>query len=454
MANTYLSKSVSTLGSRRKWVYSTWIKRSKITDTQSFLMGYEDSNNYTKCQFDGSDRIQFSNVYGGSTTGQKTTTAQYRDVNAWYHIYLVWNTSDPATADDRMQIWVNGVRVTSFHSDSNPGATTESAWNANPTTHWIGANDASSTHIFQGYMCQTCSIDGTAPAVTVFGSVDADSGEWKPKADGEIRSAVTFGTNGFLLTYENTSYLGYDYQTSDRSGTTFDYTKNGAGLQSQDNPSNVFNTMNPLNIQSASGTFYGANNEFDYNGDSTWRCIYSCMSNSTGKYYFEMKCGSTSDMFVGVIGTQDWKNANGSAHNTATSYSMKSDGNLYNNNTSKAGGVSYTTNDVIGVALDLTNGAIWFSKNNVWTNSATISEIAAGTTTNAAYTGITTGVGYQYGPCGEGKESANQDFNFGNGYFGTGTAITSAGTNTAGIGLFEYDVPDNFTAWSTKGFNE
>ena len=43
--------------------------------------------------------------------------------------------------------------------------------------------------------------------------------------------------------------------------------------------------------------------------------------------------------------------------------------------------------------------------------------------------------------------------NFGNGYFGT-TVITSAGTNASGIGQFEYDVPTNFTAWSTKGFNE
>ena len=58
-----------------------------------------------KLNLDGTDQIQFSNVYGGSTTGNKTTTRKFVDVNAWYHIYLVWNTSDPATADDRMQIW-------------------------------------------------------------------------------------------------------------------------------------------------------------------------------------------------------------------------------------------------------------------------------------------------------------------------------------------------------------
>ena len=233
MGNTYFSKSVSTLGSRRKWVYSLWVKRQKITDTQSILMGLEDGSNYTKCQFNGTDRIEFTNVYGGGTTGQKITEAQYLDTNACYHVYLVWNTLDPATADDRMQIWVNGVRCTDFNSSSNPGATTESAWNANPTDHYIGANDAGSNHLWGGYMAQVCSIDGTTPAVTVFGSFDATSGEWKPKSDGELRSGITFGTNGYLLPFSNASNLGYDYQSSDRSGTTNDWTLVGDGLQSQ-----------------------------------------------------------------------------------------------------------------------------------------------------------------------------------------------------------------------------
>ena len=42
--------------------------------------------------------------------------------------------------------------------------------------------------------------------------------------------------------------------------------------------------------------------------------------------------------------------------------------------------------------------------------------------------------------------------NFGDGYFGT-TAVSSAGTNAAGVGIFEYDVPTGYTALSTKGLN-
>jgi len=48
--------------------------------------------------------------------------------------------------------------------------------------------------------------------------------------------------------------------------------------------------------------------------------------------------------------------------------------------------------------------------------------------------------------------AAVQNFNFGNGYFGT-TAVSSAGTNASNNGIFEYDVPTGYTALSTKGLN-
>jgi hypothetical protein len=39
--------------------------------------------------------------------------------------------------------------------------------------------------------------------------------------------------------------------------------------------------------------------------------------------------------------------------------------------------------------------------------------------------------------------------NFGNGYFGT-TAVSSAGTNASGIGIFEYDVPTGLYCFINK----
>ena len=55
--------------------------------------------------------------------------------------------------------------------------------------------------------------------------------------------------------------------------------------------------------------------------------------------------------------------------------------------------------------------------------------------------------------CGDKNTStATWGNNFGNGYFGT-TAVSSAGTNASGNGIFEYDVPAGYTALSTKGLN-
>ena len=48
---------------------------------------------------------------------------------------------------------------------------------------------------------------------------------------------------------------------------------------------------------------------------------------------------------------------------------------------------TYTDGDTISVAVK--GGAIWFAKNGSWINSATASEIAAGTTTNAVFTSMT-----------------------------------------------------------------
>ena len=68
---------------------------------------------------------------------------------------------------------------------------------------------------------------------------------------------------------------------------------------------------------------------------------------------------------------------------------------------------------------------------------------------NAVVTGLNTG---DHWHVVQGASQAIVYFNFGNGYFGT-TAVSSAGTNASGNGIFEYDVPAGYTALSTKGLN-
>ena len=135
-------------------------------------------------------------------------------------------------------------------------------------------------------------------------------------------------------------------------------------------------------------------------------------------------------------------------------WSYRQDGQV-TNNASSVGGTwaSYTAGDIIGMAFnldDLQGGLhkLYFSKNGVWQNGADPSNHSSTT----GVVGITADKTYLIGIGDETGGYSVCELNFGNGYFGT-TAVSSAGTNASGNGIFEYDVPTGYTALSTKGLN-
>ena len=73
----------------------------------------------------------------------------------------------------------------------------------------LGGQAWGSTEKFDGYLAQFVHLDGqyiTDP--TEFGQVDATSGEWTPKE--LTSSSFTYGTNGALLLFEDSSDIGKD----------------------------------------------------------------------------------------------------------------------------------------------------------------------------------------------------------------------------------------------------
>ena len=94
-------------------------------------------------------------------------------------------------------------------------------------------------------------------------------------------------------------------------------------------------------------------------------------------------------------------------------------------------GATYTSGDVIGIALDANTGTVWFSKNGTWQNSATASEIASGTTTNSAVTGLN-----------------GSNYNKPSGNFILGTSSHSGHVSTWNFGQksFTYTPPTGFVA--------
>lgn len=106
------------------------------------------------------------------------------------------------------------------------------------------------------------------------------------------------------------------------------------------------------------------------------------MGRSSGKYYYECLIAGpdASGLVVGV-------GRSTAGLNTLVGGDANGWGFAYNSSTYTSGnqttvGVAMATGDVIGIAVDLTVGGVWFAKNNAWISG----DPAAGTT--SAYTGL------------------------------------------------------------------
>jgi len=439
MASTKLSVSTTSSGTRTKWTISFWVKRSNLSNENCVVGSHLDSSNKDKIAFHTDGKLSWGSFQAGSYTnmGNLITSRVFRDVNAWYHIVCRWDTNN-STADDRMKIWVNGVEETSFSTRINPTSGRESL--INYTTYTAIGNNGASGNYFDGSLSHVHFCDNYAYSASDFGETDSTTGEWKIKTS----PSVSYGTNGFFILKDGNSL-------TDQSPNTNNLTlSSGTLTKTEDNPSNVFATWNPLDNYYASSTFGSGNTGLDSGGSSieTWNT--STLAASSGKYYFELKHnGGSATPYRQLVGITQSPTTSASAQlgSTSTSWGYYDNTGYVRNNNSNISwsGNTWTQNDIIGVAMDLDNNRLFFSKNGTWQNSADP------TTSTGA---ITITAGTYFFAWGDATTHSNYcNANFGNGYFGT-TAVSSAGTNASGNGIFEYDVPTGYTALSTKGLNE
>ena len=110
--------------------------------------------------------------------------------------------------------------------------------------------------------------------------------------------------------------------------------------------------------------------------------------------------------------------------------------------------------DIIGVALDLDNNRLYFSKNGTWQGS---SDPANGTNPISITAPDSTSgdSGFYFPAFGDGNNNLQEtgQFNFGNGRFGT-TALASSNSDSAGLGAFEYSVPSGYYSLCTKNIKD
>ena len=415
----YMQRNMANVGNLQAWTVSVWVKRAVISNGQHMLFAsYNNANNSTECFFEGNDTLNFRDLESGYFLFQKKTTQKFRDPSAWYHLVM-------SSSDGTQKIYVNGVEVTEWDTNTNGSGT--STWN-NDKSHSIGANVNGSSDKAGLYMSEFTSIDGQTLTATSFGEFNEDSGVWQPK---EVTD-LTFGTNGFYLPFSNSGALGEDF-----SGNNLDFATNNmdATNQTTDNCQNNFATLN--SIDNGYGTIlFTEGNTLGEGSGSGWKPARGTIGVSSGKWYWEMNMTGSNQMGVSNE-TIDMDNDNAQDLVGVTVF-YNASGGIIRTDGSQVGGTTATfvLSDVAGYALDMDN-----KKLSIYKNGSII------VTNTALSTSITDFALPFFSVNGGGTWSVN----FGN----PSVALDNAGVADGnGYGAFEYAPPSGYLALCTANLSE
>ena len=441
-SSDYLTKGSLGTGSTTKATFSVWIKKSKLSPSQDIYSLYLDNDNQLRLRLRDNGAITIYISLSNSTVVEKRSTLLLGDFSAWYHVVLVTDLTESA-AENKYKIYINNVKITSYAVNTNTSATSYDnivAGGGSYVMH-LGSNGQHGDNFYSGYMAEVVHIDGQALNPTSFGEFDEDSGIWKPI---DV-SGLTFGTNGFYLDFEDSSALG-----NDKAGSNNFTVGNLTAIdQSTDTCTNNFATLNPLDNLSSAATFSEGNTTVA-STNSGRGIMTATFGLTSGKWYWEVKNSASG----GTHASDEWNHIgianrpgsntdnilaeSGTNSNKVYEYTYYAyDGNHYNNGDQGGYGASFTTNDIIGVLLDLDNNKIYWSKNGAWADGSGNSDENDPNGFKAVTDPASTPGGFYFPACSDGgiNVSKTWQWNFG----GTpGFAVSSGNADPNGYGNFEY----------------
>ena len=429
----YMHKTPGGAGNRRIFTLSAWVKRGTFINAFPFGGG-SGLSDYTQIGIQSDDFVFYDEATGVSLR----TNAKYRDVSAWYNLIAAVDTTQ-GTEANRIKMYVNGTQVTSFSTETYPSQNDDLYFGQTEIIS-VGALNytAGIGDYFDGYLAEVCYIDGQQLTPTSFGEFDEDSPTiWKPI---DV-SGLTFGTNGFYLDFEASDNLGNDAN----GGTDLTEVNLGSQQQCQDSPTNNFAIINPLDTFYTEGTLSEGNNKMVT--AQTPEPVYtnSTIGVASGKWYCEVKNLTPSGRAwtIGISG-RFCSSSDDSLGSDLDGFGYTDTGVLRNNDSTASYGDSYTENDIIGIALDLDNNKLYFSKNGTWQDSG---DPESGATGTGAISIGTPSTGFYFISLGDNSgDTTTFQTNFGNPTF----SISSGNADGNGYGNFEYAVPSGYLALCTK----
>ena len=264
---------------------------------------------------------------------------------------MLWRfDSTQSTASERIKLYINGTQETNLNDTDYPSLNHDSLWN-HTNKHLIGARTDNSTPTpiqeFDGYLAEFNLVDGQALAPDSFGEQKMGLGFQK------IYTSISYGTNGFRLTFADSSSLG-----DDTSGNTNDFTSSGLASTDVvlDSPTNNFCTLLPLNANDNRGQATFSRGNLRMVSSSSNRGFTTGTMKLHGKIYFEVLSRDGNNGFVGI---NDINNEVHSGKGQSIDFyggSPRIDGTVLSNTG------TFDDGDIVGVAVDVDAKSIQFFK--------------------------------------------------------------------------------------------
>tara|TARA_B100000963_G_scaffold359810_1_gene388307 strand:- start:967 stop:2262 length:1296 start_codon:yes stop_codon:yes gene_type:complete len=336
--SAYMYKDFSGAGNQKQFTISLWLKRSLLGSRQDIWSYQQD----VPLIFFSDDTIRVF-LFGGTSL---VTNRVFRDPSAWCHFVLTVDSTN-AVSSERIRLYVNGQRETSFSTESYPSLNADaSVWTSGLQLRLFRLYGG--TNYYDGYAAEIHYLDGISYGPEFFGETN-DSGIWIPK-----EYSGSYGSNGFKIDGRDSADLG-----DDESGNGNDFTTSGLAAHDQmvgESPTNNHCTWNVLR-PTGSTTMSDGNLTVTTSG-ATYKSILGTIGipPNSGIFYYEGVVHShTIQLIFGWGSSEMGVNQN---NNPATPkwfgygdylgkyYSSSGDGSV---------GDAFENNDVIGVWIDTDN---------------------------------------------------------------------------------------------------
>ena len=352
-----------------------------------------------------------TNIGGSVVSFDGSGGTEYIATGSWHHLALVRQST-------ALRYYIDGVQR--FSNTSISGS-----WD-------VGTPETDTLAIGQGITSgEDEDFDGYLDEIRI--SVGAarypDGTTFTP-----LTTAFTADSYTKLLIHSNwDGGLGAD---SSGNYNTFTATNLVATDQMVDTPTNNFATLNPLaNVDAGTASVVSEGNLKIVFDSSGMQLTPGTIGVSSGKWYWEgyvvSKTGDTS--YFGVMNSSSPVDVN--IENIDPGCAYKTDGNKQLNGASSSYGDSYTTGDIIGLALNLDDNEVIFYKNNTAQNSGTAISITADT-----YVSV----------IGRGGSTSTWVYNFGSDSSFAGNKTAQGNQDSNSKGDFYYEPPTDYLALCTS----